>query len=71
MLCWNRQHFNNIFKEKRDIEEKLKTLNQDIIQWGMNFESYSLEKELLAKLKDIHSKEEIFWRKKSQEKMVG
>ena len=48
MLRWNRLHFNNIFKEKIDIEEKLKLLNQDIIRRGMNFESYSLEKELLA-----------------------
>lgn len=27
ILRWNKEHFNNIFKEKLDIEERLKKLN--------------------------------------------
>ena len=60
MLRWNRNHFNNNFKEKIEIEEKLKLLKLNIIRRGMNFEAYSLEKELLAKQEDIHAKGEVF-----------
>ena len=70
ILRWNREHFNNIFKEKLEIEEKLKNLNQHIIKYGMNNDSYMLEKELLAKQEDILSKEEIFWRQKSRDKWL-
>ena len=68
ILRWNREHFNNIFREKLDNEEKLKNLNQEIIIHGMNYEKYILEKELLKKQEDILSKEETFWRQKSREK---
>lgn len=70
ILRWNKEHFNNIFKEKLDIENKLKELNLEVIKKGMNNESYLLEKELLAKQEDILSKEEIFWRQKSQERWL-
>ena len=70
ILRWNRDHFNNIFKEKLEIEDKLKNLNQDIIKHGMNYERYNLEKELLTKQEDILTKEEIFWRQKSREKWL-
>ena len=49
ILKWNKCHFNNIFKEKLEIENKLKNLHLDIIKNGMNNESYQLEQELLAK----------------------
>lgn len=49
ILRWNREHFNNIFKEKLKSEDKLKNLNQEIIKYGMNYEKYILEKELLMK----------------------
>lgn len=48
-LRWNKEHFNNIFKEKIEIEEKLKELNLEVIKKRMNNDSYVLEKELLAK----------------------
>ena len=60
ILKWNKQHFNNIFKEKLEVEAKLKDLNAEVIKRGMNNESYLLEKELLAKQEDLLSKEEIF-----------
>jgi hypothetical protein len=44
ILRWNREHFNDIFKEKLEIEGKLQELNQDIIKYGMNTEKYNLEK---------------------------
>lgn len=44
ILRWNQEHFNNIFKEKIDIEDKLRNLNLEIIKKGMNNESFLLEK---------------------------
>ena len=70
ILRWNREHFNNIFKEKMEIENRLKNLNQEIIKHGMNNDSYFLEKELLAKQENILSKEEIFWEQKSRDKWL-
>ena len=32
ILRWNKEHFNNIFKEKIDIEDKLRNLNLEIIR---------------------------------------
>lgn len=49
ILNWNRNHFNNIFKEKLDIENRLNNLNLEMIKYGMNSDSYQLEKDLLAK----------------------
>ena len=60
ILKWNREHFNNIFKEKLEIENQLRNLNLEIIKFGMNKESYLMEKELLAKQETILSKEEIY-----------
>lgn len=31
ILKWNNEHFNNIFKEKIDIEERLKELSLEVI----------------------------------------
>ena len=70
ILNWNRNHFNNIFKEKLDIEKRLKYLNLEIIKFRMNNGSYELEKELLAKQEDILSKEEFFWKQKSWERWL-
>ena len=61
ILKWNKDHFNNIFKEKIEIENQLRNLNLKIIKLGMNKQSYLLEKELLAKQETILSKEEIYW----------
>lgn len=60
ILKWNKEHFNNIFKEKIDIEESIKKLNTEIIKKGMNNETFLLEKEPLAKQEDILVKEEVF-----------
>lgn len=49
ILRWNREHFNNIFKERLKIEDKLKNLNQEIIKHCMNYEKYTSKKELLIK----------------------
>ena len=62
ILRWNKEHFNNIFKEKFDIENQLKELNSELISNGINNNSYLLEKDLLARQEDILSKEEMFWR---------
>ena len=59
-----KDHFNNIFKEKLEIEERLKELNLEVIKKGMNNDNYLLEKELLAKQENIFAKEEVFWRQK-------
>ena len=70
ILKWNKNHFNDIFKEKLEVESKLKGLNEEVIRKGMNNESYLLEKELLRKKEELLSKEEIFWRKKSRERQL-
>ena len=70
ILRWNREHFNNIFKEKLETKEKLENLNQETIKYGMNYEKYTLEKDLLRKQEVILSKEETFWRQKSREKWL-
>ena len=67
ILKWNKDHFNNIFKEKIEIEEKLRDLNLEVIKKVMNNDHYLLEKELLVKHEDILSKEDFFWRQKSRE----
>ena len=61
MVRWNKDHFNNIFKEKLEIEDRLKELNLEVIKYRMNNDSYKLEKDFLAKQEDILTKEEIFW----------
>ena len=33
---WDKNHFNNIFKEKLDIEIKLKNINKEVIRNGMD-----------------------------------
>ena len=70
ILKWNKVQFKNIFKEKLDIEDRLRDLNLHIIKYGMNNDSYMLEKELLAKQEDILSKEEVFWKQKSRERWL-
>lgn len=70
ILRWNKEHFKNIFKEKLDVENRLKELDQEIIKYGMNNDSYLLEKELLAKQEDILSKEEIFLETKSRDRWL-
>ena len=62
ILRWNKKHFNNIFKEKLDIENQLKEINSEVISKGINNNSYLLEKDLLARQEDILSKEEMFQR---------
>lgn len=57
ILEWNREHFNNIFKEKLNNEENLNTLNAEVISNGMTNENFLLEKELLAKQEEILAKE--------------
>lgn len=70
ILNWNKDHFKNVFKEKLETEDKLKTLNQEIIKYGMDYKGYELEKTLLAKQEEILSKEEIFWKQKSRERWL-
>ena len=65
-----REHFNNIFEEKQQIEQKLKELNLEVIKNGMNNIFYLLEKDILAKQESILAKEEVFWRQKSREKWL-
>ena len=60
IINWNKLHFKNIFQEKLDIEEKMSNLNKEIIEKGMNNESYLLEKEYILKHEEILAKEEMF-----------
>ena len=69
ILRWNNQDFKNIFKEKLEIEDRLKELNLEVIKYCKN-DNCILEKELLAKKEDILTKEKKIWRQKSWERWL-
>ena len=71
ILIWNKEHFENIFKEKAENEEELINLNKEVIKNSMNNNTFHHEKELLAKQESILAKEEIFWHQKSREKWLN
>lgn len=64
---WNLHTFKNIFGTKESIEEELQAVEEDIMQNGMNSQSYVKDNELLGKYEEVLAKEEIFWRQKYHE----
>lgn len=63
---WAKCSFGDIFKVKKDVEEKLKNL-QGAIAEGSNLEEDTYEEEeYRKKWKDIILREEIFWKQRSR-----
>lgn len=67
LIQWNREHFENIFELKVNLEQEIEELNDKVIVEGMNQERYMKEKELLKKYEKILDNEEIYLHKKSRE----
>lgn len=63
----NKVHFKNIFEESAWIENKLRTLNEIVIERGMREEEFLKEKALKVEKVDIMAREVCFWRQKSRE----
>jgi len=63
---WNKNEFGNIFKAKKEVEQKLQGINQVLLTYGFTeqrkIQANSLQKEWEDKCKQ----EEIFWRQKSR-----
>ena len=63
---WNKKEFGNIFKAKREAEQKLQEINQIIISEGFTEERKIQVDSLQNKWEDRWMQEEIFWRQKSR-----
>lgn len=63
---WNKKEFGNIFKAKREVEQKLQGINQIIITNGFTEERKTQVDSLQKEWEDRCMQEEIFWRQKSR-----
>ena len=59
---WNKKEFGNIFKAKREVEQKLQGINQIIITDGFTKERKTQVDSLQKEWEDRFMQEEIFWR---------
>ena len=59
---WNKKEFGNIFKAKREVEQKLQGINQIIITDGFTEERKTQAESLQKKWEDRCFQEEIFWK---------
>lgn len=64
---WNRIKFGNIFANKRDLEERLATLQEVIIQKGISSKTFLQERDLKNQYNEVLARDEIYWRQKSRE----
>ncbi|XP_059070613.1 uncharacterized protein LOC131068907 [Cryptomeria japonica] len=64
---WNRVKFDNIFANKRELEDRLASLQEDIIQMGVTSEKFLQERELKGQYSELLAREEVFWRQKLRE----
>ena len=63
---WNKKEFGNIFKARREVEQKLEEINQIIILEGFTMEWKLQADSLQNEWEDRFIQEEIFWRQKSR-----
>ena len=63
---WNKNEFGNIFTAKKEVEDKMQTLNQTLITDGFD----RVRDEQVTKLhqgwENLCKQEEIYWRQKSR-----
>ena len=63
---WNKNEFGNIFKAKREVEQKLQEINQILIIDGFTEERKMKADSLQKEWDNRCQQEEIFWRQKSR-----
>ena len=63
---WNKKQFGNIFKAKKEVEQKLQGINQIIITNGYTKERKTQAESLKKEWEDRCIQEEILWRQKSR-----
>lgn len=66
LKIWKKKEFGDIFKSKREAEQKLKEINQINIKDGFIEERQKLTDSLQEEWEDRFLQEEIFWRQKSR-----
>ena len=66
MREWNKKSFGNIFENKSNLKDDVKTMQDRIQQVGYSEELVKEENEKLVEYHDIISKEETFWRQSSR-----
>lgn len=67
MFQWNREHFKNIFKGKKEIKVEIHSLNEFFIKEGVDLDKFNKEKDFFGKHGDALTREEIFQKQKSRE----
>jgi len=63
---WNKNEFGNIFAAKKDVEDKIQTLNQTLITDGFDRVKDEQVTKLHQDSKNLCKQEEIYWRQKSR-----
>ena len=63
---WNKNEFGNIFKAKKEVEQKLQGINQVLMTDGFTEERKIQADSLQQEWEDKCKQEEIFWRQKSR-----
>eukprot|EP00253_Pinus_taeda_P033682 PITA_33682 len=66
LKAWNKKEFGDIFKAKRETEQKLQEINQINITEGFTEERQKLTDSLQEEWEDRCLQEEIFWRQQSR-----
>ena len=64
---WNQQVLKNVFDQKEVVKHQLEEVYNQIIQKGMNEETYAYQKNLQIEWEELCVREEKYWRQKSRE----
>ena len=63
---WNQTVFKNVFQQKALVKDQLEDVYNQIIQEGMNEETYLSQNNLREQWEELCSREEMYWRQKSR-----
>ena len=67
---WNREEFGKIFKDQQILDQKMITLQQEIISEGRSDERTREEGILISQIEEQRKQEEILWMQKSRVKWL-